>query len=57
MSSPSIKNDVTTFRYLKRFGIMDSITMLRGYSNWPYVLKNMFPSQGSDYDKVFVFMM
>jgi hypothetical protein len=32
MSSPSIKNDVTAFRYIRRFGIMDGITMLRGCS-------------------------
>jgi hypothetical protein len=57
MTSPSMKNNVTTFRYLRRFGIMDSITMLRGCSNWPYVQKNMFPSQGSDSDKVFLFKM
>jgi hypothetical protein len=25
MSFPSIKNDVTTFRYIRRFGIMDGI--------------------------------
>jgi hypothetical protein len=31
--------------------------MLRGYSNWPYVQENMFPSQGSDSYKVFVFKM
>jgi hypothetical protein len=37
MSSPSIKNDVTSFRYIRRYGIMDGITMLRGCSNWPYV--------------------
>jgi hypothetical protein len=33
MTSPSVKNNVTTFKYLQRFGIMDSLTMLRGYSN------------------------
>jgi hypothetical protein len=33
MSSPSIKNDVTTFRYIRRFGIMDGIAILRGYSH------------------------
>jgi hypothetical protein len=57
MTSPSVKNNVTTFRYLQRFGVMDSITMLRGCSNWPYVQKNMFPGQGSDSDKVFLFKM
>jgi hypothetical protein len=33
MSSPSIKNDVTTFRYIRRFGVMDGITTLRGCSH------------------------
>jgi hypothetical protein len=32
MNSPSIKNDVTSFRYIRRYGIMDGITMLRGCS-------------------------
>jgi hypothetical protein len=57
MSSPSIKNDVTSFRYIRRYGIMDGITMLRGCSNWPYVQENLFPGQGSNSDKVFVFKM
>jgi hypothetical protein len=57
MTSPSIKNNVTTFKYLRRFGVMDSITMLRGCSHWPYVQKNMFPGQGFDFDKVFLFKM
>jgi hypothetical protein len=43
MSSPSIKNDVTSFRYIWRYGVMDGITMLRGCSNWLYVQENMFP--------------
>jgi hypothetical protein len=33
MSSPSIKNNVTAFRYIRRFGIMDGIAMLRGCSH------------------------
>jgi hypothetical protein len=57
MSSPSIKNDVTSFRYIRRYGVMDGITMLKGCSNWTYVQENMFPGQGSDSDKVFVFKM
>jgi hypothetical protein len=57
MSSPSIKNDVTSFRYIRRYGVMDGITMLRGCSNWLYVQENMFPGQGTDFDKVFVFKM
>jgi hypothetical protein len=33
MSSPSIMNDVTSFGYIQRYGVMDGITMLRGCSN------------------------
>jgi hypothetical protein len=55
MSSPSIKNDVTSFRYIRRYGVMDGITMLKGCSNWPYVQENMFSGQDFDSDKVFVF--
>ena len=57
MSSPSIRNDVTSFKFVKRYGVMDGITMLRGCSNWPYVQENLFPGQGSDSNKVFVFKM
>jgi hypothetical protein len=57
MTSPSIKNDVTVFRYLRRFGDEDSITMLRGCSNWPCVQENKFPSQGFEFNKIFVFKM
>jgi hypothetical protein len=32
MNSPSIKNNVTTFKYLRRFGVMNGITMLRDCS-------------------------
>ena len=57
MGSPSIRNKVVTFRYFRRYGVMDSITKLRGLSNWAFVQKNMFPGQGQDSDKVFVFKM
>jgi hypothetical protein len=33
MTLPSIKNDMTTFRYLQRFGVINSTTMLRGCSH------------------------
>jgi hypothetical protein len=33
MSSPSIKNDITAFRYIRRFGITDGIATLRGCSH------------------------
>jgi hypothetical protein len=57
MSSPSIKNDVTAFRYIRRFGVMDGIAMLRDCSHWAYVQENKFSGQGSDSDKVSVFKM
>jgi hypothetical protein len=57
MSSSSIKNDVSVFRYIRRFGVMDGIAALRGCSHWAYVQENKFPGQGSDSDKVFVFKM
>jgi hypothetical protein len=57
MSTPSIRNEVTTFRYLRRFGVMDSITRLRGTSGWAFVQENRFPGQGKDSDKVFIFKM
>jgi hypothetical protein len=43
MNLPSTKNDVTSFRYIWRFGVMDGITILKDCSNWPYVQENMFP--------------
>jgi hypothetical protein len=55
MSSSSIKNEVTAFRYIQRCGVMDSITMLKGCSHWAYIQEIKFPGQGSDSDKVFVF--
>ena len=33
ISSPSIKNDVTAFRFIRRFGVMDGIATLRGCSH------------------------
>jgi hypothetical protein len=33
MSSPSIKNDITAFRYIQRFGVMDGIATLRECSH------------------------
>ena len=33
MSFPSIKNNITALRYIHRFGIMDSIAILRGCSH------------------------
>jgi seryl-tRNA synthetase len=33
MSSPSIKNDVIAYKYIRRFGVMDGIATLRGCSH------------------------
>ena len=33
LNSPSLRNWVYTFKYLRRFGVMDGITKLRGLSN------------------------
>jgi hypothetical protein len=57
MNSPSIKKDVIAFRYIRKFGVMDGIAILRGCSHWANVQENKFPGQGSDSDKVFVFKM
>jgi hypothetical protein len=46
MSSPSIKNDVTTFRYIRGFGVMDGIATLIGYSRRAYVQENKFHWSG-----------
>ena len=37
LNSPNLRNRVTTFKHLRRFGVMDGITKLRGLSNWAYV--------------------
>ena len=57
LNSPSLRNRVYTFKYLRRFGVMDGITKLRGLNNWAYIQRNMFPGQGDDSDKVFIFKM
>ena len=57
MNSPNIKNNVTSFKYIQRFRVIDGITILRGCSNCLYVQVNMFLGQGSNFDKVFVFKM
>jgi hypothetical protein len=37
LNSPNLRSKVTSFKYLRRFGIMDGIAKLRGVSNWAYV--------------------
>ena len=56
-SSRSIQKEVTSFKHLRRFGVIDSITKLRGSSTWAFVQESKFPSQGTDTNKVFVFKM
>lgn len=46
-----------SFCVFRRYGIMDGITKLRGLSNWAYVQRNMFPGQGDDEEKVYIFKM
>ena len=57
LNSPSLQNRVYMFKYLRRFGVMDGITKLRGLSNWAYIQRNMFSSQNDDSEKVFIFKM
>jgi hypothetical protein len=57
LNSPNLRSKVTSFKYLRRFGVMDGIAKLRGVSNWAYVQRNQFPRQGDDTDKVFVIKM
>ena len=57
LNFPSLRYRVYTVKYLRRFGVMDGITKLRGLSNCTYVQRNMFPGQGNDSDKVFIFKM
>ena len=57
LNSPNLRSKVNSFKFLRRFGVMDGIAKLRGVSNWAYVQRNQFPGQGDDADKVFVFKM
>ena len=57
LNSPSLRSKVMSFKYLRRFGVMDGIAKLRGVSSWAYVQRNQFPGQGDEKNKVFVFKM
>ena len=57
MSLSSILNDVTTFKYLQRFGVMDGITKLKGYRKTTYVCENKFSYQVLDIEKAFIYKM
>ena len=43
MASPNIRNKVMSCRFLRRYGVMDSITKLCGISLWAFVQENKFP--------------
>ena len=53
----NLRNKVATFKYLWRFRIIDGITKVRRLSNLAFVQQNVFPSEGDDSDKIFVFKM
>ena len=55
LNSPSLRNRVYMFKYVQRFNVMDGITKLRGLTNWAYIQRNIFPGQGNDSEKVFIF--
>ena len=57
ITSPNIRNEVSSFKHFKKFGIIDSITKLRGANKWVFVQESKFPGQGTDKNKVFVFKM
>ena len=37
ITSPNIGNEVSSFKHFRKFGIIDSITKLRGASKWAFV--------------------
>ena len=43
ITSPNIRNEVSSFKHLRKFGIIDSITKLRGASKWAFVQESKFP--------------
>jgi hypothetical protein len=43
MAFPNIRNKVMSFRFLRRYGVMDSTTKLCGISLWTFVQENKFP--------------
>ena len=57
MTSPNIRNKVSSFKHFRKFGVIDSIMKLRGASKWAFVQESKFPGQGTEKDKVFVFKM
>ena len=43
ITSPNIPNKVSLFKHFRKFGIIDSITKLRGASKWAFVQESKFP--------------
>ena len=52
ITSPNIRNEVSSFKHFRKFGIIDSITKLHGASKWAFVHESKFPSQRINIDKV-----
>ena len=46
ITSPNIRNEVSSFKHFRKFGIIDSITKLCGASKWAFVQESKFPGQG-----------
>ena len=57
LTSPNLRNKVTSFRYMRRYGVMDNIIKFKGSSKWANFQNNMFAGQASQSNKVFVFKM
>ena len=57
LASSNIKNAILNFKHIGRTNPIDGICQMRGCTTWPFVLRNMFPGQSVDDDKVFVFKM
>ena len=57
LASSNIKNAISNFKHVGRTNPMDGIRQMRGCTTRPFVERNMFPGQGADDDKVFVFKM
>ena len=43
ITSPNIRNEASLFKHFRKFGIIDSITKLRGASKWAFVQERKFP--------------
>ena len=57
LASPNIKNAISNFKHIGCTNSMDGISQMRGCTTLPFVQRNMFPRQGANDDKAFVFKM